>query len=220
MAVLSDDLIRQLCMNKIGDRYQAELLEPINGEISRTIATIDGHVNGGPMIEEYVDRQVRSEGGDPVVSYGLTSAGYDVRLGRDFKVFTDVFGAVIDPLKPRDDYYTELLDRDYIIVPARSYVLGHTVETFNMPRDLVAECLGKSTWARCGLNVNVTPIEPEFVGQVVIEIANSTPNPVKLYSGMGIAQFFFHTILGRVEVSYADRGGKYQGQQGVTTALV
>lgn len=158
------------------------------------------------------------ENEERVISYGLTSYGYDVRLGRKFKIFTNINSTVIDPMKMSDDCYVDF-EGDVCIIPPHSYVLGHTIEYFRMPKDVVAVCLGKSTYARAGAAINVTPIEPGFEGQVVIEIANQTPLPMKVYANMGIAQFMFH----RGEpcmVSYADRGGKYQGQQGVTTARV
>ena len=186
-----------------------------------------------PMIEPFVGAQVRYVNlqGEPagmepevkkIISYGLSSAGYDVRLGRDFKLFTNVGNEhpMIDPLCLPEDYFLEQLDRDYCIIPPHSYVLGHTVEVFNVPKDILIECVGKSTYARCGIAVNVTPIEPGFSGQIVIEIANQTPLPCKVYSGMGIAQFLFHQATENCEVSYGDRNGKYQHQRGIQTALV
>lgn len=186
-----------------------------------------------PMIVPFTPEQVRyvNNQGEPagmepevrkVISYGLSSAGYDVRLGRDFKIFTNVNNEhpVIDPLNMPDGYFVERLDADYCIIPPHSHILGHTIEVFNVPRNILIECLGKSTYARCGIAVNVTPIEPGFVGQVVIEIANQTPLPCKVYSGMGIAQFIFHRADEPCQVSYGDRGGKYQNQRGIQTALV
>ena len=186
-----------------------------------------------PMIEPFVPQQVRYVNlqGEPagmepevkkIISYGLSSAGYDVRLGRDFKLFTNVGNEhpMIDPLCLPEDYFLEQLDRDYCIIPPHSYVLGHTVEVFNVPKDILIECVGKSTYARCGIAVNVTPIEPGFSGQIVIEIANQTPLPCKVYSGMGIAQILFHQATENCQVGYGDRNGKYQNQRGIQTALV
>ena len=173
-----------------------------------------------PVIAPFVDEQVRiSESGAKIVSYGNSSVGYDVRLGRDFKIFTNVNNALIDPLNMSDDSYVDHTG-DYVIIPPNSYVLGHTLEYFKMPRDVAAICLGKSTYARIGCICNVTPIEPGFEGNVVIELANSTPLPMKVYANMGIAQFTFHRTPVTPDVSYADRAGKYQGQTGIQTAIV
>lgn len=171
-----------------------------------------------PMICPFSEHQVRLVGGQKIISWGLSSFGYDVRLGNKFKIFTNINSTVIDPMKMSDDCYVDF-EGDICIIPPHSYVLGHTIEYFRMPKDVVAVCLGKSTYARAGAAINVTPIEPGFEGQVVIEIANQTPLPMKVYANMGIAQFMFHRGE-RCMVSYADRGGKYQGQQGVTTARV
>lgn len=186
-----------------------------------------------PMIEPFVPNQVRyvNMQGEPagmepdvkkIISYGLSSAGYDVRLGRDFKIFTNVGNEhpIIDPLNLPSDYFLEQLDRDYCIIPPHSYILGHTLEWFNVPKNILIECVGKSTYARCGIAVNVTPIEPGFEGQVVIEIANQTPLPCKVYAGMGIAQFLFHLASENCQIGYGDRNGKYQGQRGIQEALV
>ena len=155
---------------------------------------------------------------EKIISYGTSSMGYDVRLGRKFKIFTNVFGAVIDPLAMPENSYVDH-EGDYVIIPPNSYVLGHTIEYFNMPTNVVAICVGKSTYARAGCAINVTPIEPGFKGQVVIEIANQTPLPMKVYADMGIAQFMF--LQGdHCEIDYAKRAGKYQGQLGITTARV
>src|SRR5690606_17502932 len=139
---------------------------------------------------------------------------YDVRLDRKFKIFTNVNSAVIDPLNMDEKCYVDH-EGDYVLIPPNSYVLGVTVEYFNIPRDIVVVALGKSTLARAGCSINVTPAEPEFRGQIVIEAANLTPLPMKLYAGMGVAQFLFHRLSSPCEVSYADRGGKYQGQTGL-----
>lgn len=153
-----------------------------------------------------------------IISYGTSSMGYDVRLGRKFKIFTNVNGAVIDPLDMSEESYVDR-EGDFVVIPPNSYVLGHTIEYFRMPEDVVAICVGKSTYARAGCAINVTPIEPGFEGQVVIEIANQTPLPMKVYADMGIAQFMFFKG-DPCEISYAKRAGKYQGQLGITTARV
>jgi dCTP deaminase len=153
-----------------------------------------------------------------IISYGTSSMGYDVRLGRKFKIFTNVNGAVIDPLAMSEASYVDR-EGDFVLIPPNSYVLGHTIEYFRMPEDVVAICVGKSTYARAGCAINVTPIEPGFEGQVVIEIANQTPLPMKVYADMGIAQFMFFKG-DACEISYAKRAGKYQGQLGITTARV
>lgn len=161
-----------------------------------------------------------------VISHGLSSFGYDVKLGRDVKIFHNLKGAVVDP--KRFDEQALLLDLDinvdedgceFVILPPNSYLLGVTPEWFNIPRDVQVIVVGKSTYARSGVLINCTPIEAGFEGHVVIEAANGTPSPVRVYVGEGIAQFFF--LQGEeCDVSYADRGGKYQGQTGVQLPLV
>lgn len=173
-------------------------------------------VNDVPMIMPFEARQVREVDNKKILSYGLSSFGYDVRLANKFKIFTNIKNALIDPLDVTDDIYVEH-EGDYCIIPPNSYILGHTVEHFDIPRDVMVLCCGKSTLARLAAIVNVTPIEPGFKGQVVIEIANCSPLPLKVYANQGIAQFMF--FRGEpCEVSYADRGGKYMAQTGVTTA--
>lgn len=182
---------------------------------------VDGQVlkDWVPMIHPFVDRLVREEGDKKVISYGLTSYGYDVRLARDFKIFTNVNCAVVDPKALDEKTYVDFTG-DVCIIPPNSYVLGHTVETFNIPDDVTSICVGKSTYARAGVAVNVTPIEAGFRGQVVIEIANLTNIPVKVYAGEGIAQFLFLRGNERCLTSYGDRAGKYQGQSGITLPKV
>lgn len=184
-----------------------------------------------PMISPYVDGQVRrvNEWGEPsqvydskkIVSYGTSSFGYDVRLADEFKIFTNVFNGVIDPLKA-DEKERVFVDHKgpHCVIPPNSYILGYTMERFVIPRDVMVLCVGKSTYARCGAIVNVTPIEAGFEGSVVIEISNATPLPLVVHAGQGIAQFMFFQSDEPCEVSYADRGGKYQGQSGLQTALV
>lgn len=159
-----------------------------------------------------------------IISYGITSYGYDVRLDQKFKIFTNMLGSTIDPLAIHQDCFVEqdasLNKEGYVILPPNSYLLGVTPETFVMPRDVTAICVGKSTYARCGIAVNLTPIEAGFEGQVVIEVANQTSLPARIYANMGIAQFLFFRGDQPCDVSYADRGGKYQGQSGITDARV
>ena len=163
------------------------------------------------MIEPFVDSQVRAG----VVSYGLSSYGYDVRVGRAFKIFTNVYGAVIDP-KTFDPTAFVDLKADVCIVPPNSFALARTVEYFKIPRNVITLCLGKSTYARCGIIVNVTPFEPEWEGHVTIEISNTTPLPAKIYANEGIAQVLFFQSDEPCARSYKDKKGKYQAQRGVT----
>ena len=172
-----------------------------------------------PMISPYIDGQIRVEGDRKIISYGTSSVGYDVRLGRDFKIFTNVHSAIIDPLNMPNNVYVDH-SGDHVVIPPNGYVLGHTIEYFKMPDDVFALCVGKSTYARSGCTVTITPIEPGFEGEVVIEIANLTNLPMKVYAEMGIAQFLFFKSNVIPEITYADRKGKYQGQTGIQTAIV
>ena len=163
------------------------------------------------MIEPFVDDQVRAG----VISYGVSSYGYDVRVGDQFKVFTNVFNTVVDP-KNFDARSFVDIKADVCIIPPNSFALAKTIEYFRIPRDVLTVCVGKSTYARCGLIVNVTPFEPEWEGYVTLEISNTTPLPAKVYANEGIAQVLFFQSDEPCEVSYADKKGKYQGQQGLT----
>ena len=163
------------------------------------------------MIEPFEDRQVRSG----VISYGLSSYGYDIRVADEFKVFTNVNNALIDP-KDFDPRSFVDIKADTIIVPPNSFALARTVEYFRIPRNVLTICLGKSTYARCGIIVNVTPLEPEWEGHVTLEFSNTTTLPAKIYANEGVAQMIFFESDEVCETSYADRGGKYQGQRGVT----
>lgn len=238
MSYLNDRQIRELCMVPTHGRKNSRNLEfakfndkfytmsghevlPKNVDLS-TIVELPNEVQAAPpprMIVPFIPGQVRQDNnGGKIISYGTSSMGYDVRLGRKFKIFTNAFNALIDPLDMPISSYVDH-EGDYVIIPPNSYVLGHTIEYFNLPRDVGAICVGKSTYARVGCIVNVTPIEPGFCGEVVIELSNATPLPMKVYAGQGIAQFIF--FRGEpCEVSYADRDGKYQGQTGIQTALV
>lgn len=160
------------------------------------------------MIEPFVDHQVRNG----VVSYGVSSYGYDVRVANEFKIFTNVFSATVDPknFDPRS-----MIDfvGDVCIIPPNSFALAKTVEYFRIPRSVLTVCLGKSTYARCGIIVNVTPFEPQWEGFVTLEISNTTPLPAKIYANEGIAQVLFFEADEECEISYADKKGKYQNQQ-------
>ena len=163
------------------------------------------------MIEPFVDDQVRSG----VVSFGLSSYGYDIRVADEFKVFTNINNTVIDP-KSFDPRSFVDIQSDVCIVPPNSFALGRTIEYFRIPRDILTICLGKSTYARCGIIVNVTPFEPEWEGFVTLEISNTTPLPAKIYANEGIAQVLFLQGDEPCERSYADKRGKYLKQTGVT----
>ena len=163
------------------------------------------------MIEPFEDRQVR----DGVISYGLSSYGYDIRVADEFKVFTNINSTVVDP-KNFDARSFVDVKADVCIIPPNSFALSRTIEYFRIPRDVLTVCVGKSTYARCGLIVNVTPFEPEWEGYVTLEISNTTPLPAKVYANEGIAQVLFFQSDETCEVSYADKKGKYQKQQGLT----
>jgi dCTP deaminase len=163
------------------------------------------------MIEPFVDG-MRREG---VISYGLSSYGYDARVAPDFKIFTNVDSAIVDPKSFSPQSFVDR-QQDVCIIPPNSFVLGHTVEYFRVPRDVLVICLGKSTYARCGIIVNVTPLEPEWEGHVTLEFSNTTPLPAKIYANEGACQFLFLKGEGPCETSYRDRAGKYMMQTGVT----
>ena len=163
------------------------------------------------MIEPFVDSQKR----EGIISYGLSSYGYDARVGNEFKIFTNVDSAVVDP---KNFAANSFVDRtgDVCIIPPNSFALARTVEYFRIPRDVLVVCVGKSTYARCGIIVNVTPLEPEWEGHVTLEFSNTTPLPAKIYANEGACQFLFLQGDQPCEVSYRDKAGKYQGQRGVT----
>ncbi len=162
------------------------------------------------MIEPFNDGQV-SQG---VISYGVSSYGYDIRVANEFKIFTNVFGAIVDP-KAFDPKSMVDFEGDVCVVPPNSFALARTVEYFRIPRTILTVCLGKSTYARCGIIVNVTPFEPEWEGYVTLEISNTTPLPARIYANEGIAQVLFFEADEVCEISYADKKGKYQGQQSI-----
>jgi dCTP deaminase len=163
------------------------------------------------MIEPFEGRQVRQG----VISYGVSSYGYDMRVAREFRIFTNVLNSIVDPKAFDPKSFVEF-EGDVCIVPPNSFALARSVEYFRIPRDVVTVCVGKSTYARCGIITNVTPFEPEWEGYVTLEISNTTPLPAKIYANEGIAQVLFFKGDEPPEVSYADKKGKYQGQQGVT----
>jgi dCTP deaminase len=163
------------------------------------------------MIEPFVGDQVRAG----VISYGVSSYGYDVRVGDEFKVFTNVYNTVVDPKNFDPKSFVDI-KADVCIIPPNSFALASTIEYFRIPRDILTVCLGKSTYARCGIIVNVTPFEPEWEGHVTIEISNTTPLPAKIYANEGIAQVLFFQSDEPCARSYKDKKGKYQAQRGVT----
>lgn len=163
------------------------------------------------MIEPFNENQVRSG----VISYGVSSYGYDMRIAEEFKIFTNINNTIVDPKDFDPKSFVEFKG-DTCIIPPHSFVLGYSVEYYRIPRDVLVICLGKSTYARCGLVVNVTPLEPEWEGHVTIEISNTTPLPAKVYANEGIAQLIFLQGSEVCETSYADKSGKYQAQKGIT----
>jgi dCTP deaminase len=162
------------------------------------------------MIEPFADRQVR----DGVISFGVSSYGYDIRVADEFKIFTNVYSAVVDP-KNFDPHSMVDFKGEICVIPPNSFALARTVEYFRIPRDVLTVCLGKSTYARCGIIVNVTPFEPEWEGYVTLEISNTTPLPARIYANEGIAQVLFFQADEVCEVSYADKKGKYQKQEAI-----
>ncbi len=173
------------------------------------------HLGNHGMIKNFAKREDPRRPKSPLISYGLTSYGYDVRVGNKYKVFTSVYGALVDPKNFDPKSFVDV-EADHCIIPPNSFALAATVEEFKIPRNVLALCLGKSTYARCGIIVNVTPLEPEWEGTVTIEISNTTTLPVKIYSNEGIAQVIFIASPYDCEVSYKDKKGKYQGQEGIT----
>lgn len=169
------------------------------------------------MIEPFADEQVRQTDatGGRVISYGVSSYGYDLRVANEFKVFTNVYSSIVDPKQFSESAFIQM-NGDICIVPPNSFALARSIEYFRIPRNILTVCLGKSTYARCGIIVNVTPFEPEWEGYVTIEISNTTPLPAKIYANEGIAQVIFFQADQECDVSYADRKGKYMKQVGVT----
>jgi len=167
------------------------------------------------MIRPFEAGQVREGENGKMISYGTSSYGYDVRCSTEFKIFTNINSAIVDP-KNFDEASFVDVNSDVCIIPPNSFALARTIETFKIPRNVLTICLGKSTYARCGIIVNVTPLEPEWEGHVTLEFSNTTTLPAKIYANEGVAQMLFFESDEECETSYADRAGKYQGQQGVT----
>jgi dCTP deaminase len=163
------------------------------------------------MIDPFADDQVR----DGVISYGVSSYGYDMRVAREFKIFTNALSAIVDPKAFDPKSFVEF-EGDVCVIPPNSFALARSVEYFRIPRDVITICVGKSTYARCGIITNVTPFEPEWEGYVTLEISNTTPLPARIYANEGIAQVLFLGGEEPPEKSYADKKGKYQKQMGVT----
>ena len=167
------------------------------------------------MISPFEPQMIRERDGEKIVSYGTSSYGYDIRCAPEFKVFTNINSTIVDP-KAFDPHSFVEFNGDHCIIPPNSFALARTVEFFKIPRNILTICVGKSTYARCGIIVNVTPFEPEWEGYVTLEFSNTTPLPAKIYAGEGCAQVLFFESDEVCEISYKDRGGKYQGQSGVT----
>jgi dCTP deaminase len=170
------------------------------------------------MIEPFIDGQVKKIQDARVISYGLSSYGYDVRSANEFKIFTNINSAIVDPKNFDSSGFVDITT-DVCIIPPNSFALARTVEYFKIPRDVLVICLGKSTYARCGIIVNVTPLEPEWEGHITLEFSNTTNLPAKIYANEGVAQLIFFQANSPCEVSYKDRNGKYNKQQGVTLPI-
>jgi dCTP deaminase len=167
------------------------------------------------MIEPFEPNQIKKNGTGSIVSYGTSSYGYDIRCSSEFKIFTNINSTIVDPKQFDAKSFVDFKG-DVCIIPPNSFALARTVEYFRIPRNVLTICLGKSTYARCGIIVNVTPLEPEWEGHVTLEFSNTTPLPAKIYANEGVAQVIFLESDEVCATSYRDRGGKYQGQQGVT----
>lgn len=171
------------------------------------------------MITPFESKQITRIGREKAISYGLSSYGYDVRCSDNFKIFTNINSTIIDPKNFDERNFVDYRG-DVCILPPNSFLLTSTIENFKIPRDILVICLGKSTYARCGIIINVTPLEPEWTGQVTVEVHNSSPLPAKIYANEGIAQLIFLAGEEECSLSYADRGGRYQDQRGVTLPCV
>jgi dCTP deaminase len=167
------------------------------------------------MITPFQPGQMREDHGQKIISYGVSSYGYDVRCADEFKVFTNINSAIVDPKAFDENSFVDV-QSDVCIIPPNSFALARTIEYFKIPRDVLTICLGKSTYARCGIIVNVTPLEPEWEGHVTLEFSNTTTLPAKIYANEGVAQMIFLEASDPCAISYRDRAGKYQGQKGVT----
>lgn len=170
------------------------------------------------MISPFEAQQVRQGEGGKIISYGTSSYGYDIRCSNEFKIFTNINSAVVDPKQFAPQSFVDV-QSDVCIIPPNSFALARSIEYFKIPRNVLVVCLGKSTYARCGIIVNVTPLEPEWEGHITLEFSNTTPLPAKIYANEGVAQLLFLESDEICETSYKDRGGKYQGQKGVTLPI-
>ena len=235
MSILADSNIKELCIrpNPQSDSKKenwVSMIEPFEAQQIRTQRraptkdelnlwnqAVTGVTNyPDSFICDNVDIGLQIK--EKILSYGLSSAGYDVRLSNEFAIFNNINHSIIDPLG-FDNNCLYHHKGDYCIIPPNSYVLGSTIEYFNIPKDIMVVCVGKSTYARCGAIINVTPIEPGFSGNIVIEISNATALPLKIYANQGIAQFIFFKMERHCDVSYAEGKRKYQGQTGLQLAL-
>jgi len=170
------------------------------------------------MIAPFESQQMRKSGDNKTISHGTSSYGYDVRCAREFKVFTNINAAIVDPKNFSPESFVDIVS-DVCIIPPNSFVLARSIEYLRIPRNILVICVGKSTYARCGIIVNVTPLEPEWEGHITLEFSNTTPLPAKIYANEGVAQLLFLEADEECEISYKDRAGKYQGQQGVTLPI-
>lgn len=227
MTIKSDRWIKQQCIHPTRLNVPGYGLQPHEvGQAEHLLCTpLPGleHLwrDWKPMLEGFNPAQVRYEMqgnldvAKKIISYGTSSYGYDVRCANEFKVFTNIHSAVVDPKNFDEKSFVDI-QSDVCIIPPNSFALARTVEYFRIPRDVLTICLGKSTYARCGIIVNVTPLEPEWEGHVTLEFSNTTTLPAKIYANEGVAQMLFLQSDEACETSYRDRGGKYQGQRGVT----
>lgn len=180
---------------------------------------IEELVNTNNMIQPFENKLVKQRNGESLVSYGLSSYGYDIRVYDEFKVFTNIYNSIVDPKKFTEDSFVDIKG-PFCIIPPNSFALARSVEYFRIPRNILTLCIGKSTYARCGIIVNVTPFEPEWEGFVTLEISNTTPLPAKIYSNEGIAQVIFLESKKVCRISYADRKGKYMKQTGIVVPRI
>ena len=170
------------------------------------------------MISTFEPEQVRKKSTGKIISHGTSSYGYDVRSATEFKIFTNINSAIVDPKNFSDTSFVDV-QSDVCIIPPNSFALARSIEYFRIPRNTLVICVGKSTYARCGIIVNVTPLEPEWEGHITLEFSNTTPLPAKIYANEGVAQMLFLSSDEECETSYKDRKGKYQGQKGVTLPI-
>lgn len=168
------------------------------------------------MIEPFEPNQIRDISGQKIISFGTSSYGYDIRCADEFKIFTNINSSIVDPKNFDPQSFVEISGKGFCLIPPNSFALARTLEYFRIPRNILTICVGKSTYARCGIIVNVTPFEPEWEGYVTLEFSNTTPLPAKIYANEGVAQVLFFESDTVCETSYKDRHGKYMGQQGVT----